>query len=424
MTTSNPIVGGTTLSTLSSSRGVLPSPGIQVLIPQHVPGPFYYPPCKCDLVNQIRYFNPKTRQFYYHTAYPWPDLNSDLDGTQATLPANVNSQRGEKTDFLIGEPETFHSQPNPYFTHNLVPVVDGSLMRGPFLHPGTNANQSPYSVPMVSTLHEPGICELILVFLVLLLWLYSFYRLYLVWQKTLNFSEASIQGPQGWDLVINWVMERIQIRNIKDIIRKSNSESSRIQSKIEDGSEEKEPNDQCSSKEEVVSDRNFLMDLDHIERCATPESEKSRSHLKLQLFRDYSVSDASKNSLASSPKSTRSKSYSHHQYSNPCSIRILHEDETCDRMPPAPLAAFGIQKMTATQIRRARMNKQMSEDCSQQVIHKMNLNLSDHRSLQKLSETCEMRDLSGRSIHDSTRKNNWLTKQHSIQYHKSDTEEV
>ena len=45
-------------------------------------------------------------------------------------------------------------------------------------------------------------------------------------------------------------------------------------------------------------------------------------------------------------------------------------------MPPAPLAAFGIQKMTATQIRRARMNKQMSEDCSQQIIHKMNLNLS------------------------------------------------
>ena len=33
------------------------------------------------------------------------------------------------------------------------------------------------------------------------------------------------------------------------------------------------------------------MDLDHIERCATPESEKSRSHLKLQLFRDYSVGD-------------------------------------------------------------------------------------------------------------------------------------
>ena len=93
-----------------------------------------------------------------------------------------------------------------------MPVVDGSLMRGPILYPGTNVNQSPYSVPMVNTLHEPGICELVLVFLVLLLWLYSFYRLYLVWQKTLNFSEASIQGPQGWDLIIGWVMERIQVR--------------------------------------------------------------------------------------------------------------------------------------------------------------------------------------------------------------------
>ena len=118
-------------------------------------------------------------------------------------------------------------------------MVDGSLMRGPFLHPGTNANQSPYSVPMVSTLHEPGICELILVFLVLLLWLYSFYRLYLVWQKTLNFSEASIQGPQGWDLIIGWVMERIQVRLPKyfkivsaimseficDTVRKKNAKS-------------------------------------------------------------------------------------------------------------------------------------------------------------------------------------------------------
>ena len=26
---------------------------VQVLIPQHYPGAFYYPPCKCDLVNQV-----------------------------------------------------------------------------------------------------------------------------------------------------------------------------------------------------------------------------------------------------------------------------------------------------------------------------------------------------------------------------------
>ena len=40
--------------------------------------------------------------------------------------------------------------------------------------------------------------------LALALWLYSFYRLYLVWQNTLNFQESSIQGPQGWDLLVNW----------------------------------------------------------------------------------------------------------------------------------------------------------------------------------------------------------------------------
>lgn len=30
-----------------------PGPGVQVLIPQNYPGAFYYPPCKCDLVNQV-----------------------------------------------------------------------------------------------------------------------------------------------------------------------------------------------------------------------------------------------------------------------------------------------------------------------------------------------------------------------------------
>jgi hypothetical protein len=56
-----------------------------------------------------------------------------------------------------------------------------------------------------------GICEAVLVSLALLLWLYSFYRLYSAWQRVLNFSEASIQGPQGWDLLVNWIMERIQV---------------------------------------------------------------------------------------------------------------------------------------------------------------------------------------------------------------------
>ena len=41
---------------------------------------------------------------------------------------------------------------------------------------------------------DAGICEAILLVLALLLWMYSVYRLYRVWQTTLNFSGASIQA--------------------------------------------------------------------------------------------------------------------------------------------------------------------------------------------------------------------------------------
>ena len=96
--------------------------------------------------------------------------------------------------------------------------ADGPILSGPYIP--QNLNQGPYSVPVVP-IHDPGLCELILVILVLLLWLYSFYRLYLVWQKTLNFSESSIQGPQGWDLLVNWVMERIQVRQFRFLFTNS-----------------------------------------------------------------------------------------------------------------------------------------------------------------------------------------------------------
>ena len=49
-----------------------------------------------------------------------------------------------------------------------------------------------------------------LVLLALALWFYSFYRFYLVWHNTLNFQESSIQGPQGWDMLVNWILERIR----------------------------------------------------------------------------------------------------------------------------------------------------------------------------------------------------------------------
>ena len=73
---------------------------------------------------------------------------------------------------------------------------------------------------------DSGICEAVLVVMALLLWLYSFYRLYLVWQKTLNFSEASIQGPQGWDLLVSWVIDRMRLKHLRvPLLRRKTGES-------------------------------------------------------------------------------------------------------------------------------------------------------------------------------------------------------
>ena len=71
-------------------------------------------------------------------------------------------------------------------------------------------------------------------------------------------------------------------------------------------------------------------------------------------------------------------------YSHPCSLQILHEDETSTsvRIPPPPLACFGGigVKLTATEMRRARMmNKQMSEDCGRQHLA---LNRTQHHQNQ------------------------------------------
>ena len=41
-------------STEAPATSAIPAiPDVQVLIPQSYPGAFYYPPCKCDLVNQV-----------------------------------------------------------------------------------------------------------------------------------------------------------------------------------------------------------------------------------------------------------------------------------------------------------------------------------------------------------------------------------
>lgn len=52
--------------------------------------------------------------------------------------------------------------------------------------------------------------EVVVAILIVLLVLVTFYRLIHVWAYTLNFSEASIQGPQGWDIVTNWIVEKLR----------------------------------------------------------------------------------------------------------------------------------------------------------------------------------------------------------------------
>ena len=80
---------------------------MNVLIPQSFPGKFYYPPCKCELVNQIRYYNPKTKEFYYHKAY-----------TAMPPPKHLN----DKTDRVRLENSHDGAQ---YGTHNGVPILAG-----------------------------------------------------------------------------------------------------------------------------------------------------------------------------------------------------------------------------------------------------------------------------------------------------------
>ena len=52
--------------------------------------------------------------------------------------------------------------------------------------------------------------EVIVAAIIVIIVLITFYRILHVWAYTLNFSEASIQGPQGWDLILNWIMERVK----------------------------------------------------------------------------------------------------------------------------------------------------------------------------------------------------------------------
>ena len=90
-------------------------------------------------------------------------------------------------------------------SYNRTSYMDGNLLRNP------DGGYYGYSTTYLIAI-PPGLCEAVLVSAAILLWFYSIYRLYYVWQNTLNFSEASIQGPRGWDLVMKWIVERRRLR--------------------------------------------------------------------------------------------------------------------------------------------------------------------------------------------------------------------
>ena len=92
------------------------------------------------------------------------------------------------------------------------PVYNRSLYNDRTLYRNPYGGYYTYSTMLDDASGAP---EAVLVVAALSLWCYSVYRLYSAWQSTLNFSEASIQGPQGWDLLVTWIAERIRIRNLK-----------------------------------------------------------------------------------------------------------------------------------------------------------------------------------------------------------------
>ena len=86
---------------------------MNVLIPRSFPGKFYYPPCKCDLVNQIRYYNPKTKEFYYHKAHtaipPTQHLGVKTERTRQgqQFQGEMKHDTYVKVPILAGEPEFY-----------------------------------------------------------------------------------------------------------------------------------------------------------------------------------------------------------------------------------------------------------------------------------------------------------------------------
>ena len=60
-------------------------------------------------MNQIRYYNPKTKEFYYHKAYTAtpPHKSNERDGGMHSQQFEMQSQKSHQGPYLGGEPEFY-----------------------------------------------------------------------------------------------------------------------------------------------------------------------------------------------------------------------------------------------------------------------------------------------------------------------------
>ena len=122
---------------------------LNVLIPRSFPGKFYYPPCKCELVNQIRYYNPKTREFYYHKAHTAMPPNQHLNDKTERVREDIFQDTPQYGTYngapiLAGEPEFYP-----------VPAIPANIKTGSQINPDVPVPA--LALPYMPSNYEPYI---------------------------------------------------------------------------------------------------------------------------------------------------------------------------------------------------------------------------------------------------------------------------
>ena len=74
-----------------------------------------------------------------------------------------------------------------------------------------------HDLPQTNIVHNGYTGGSIIVILIVLLWLYSLHRLWVVWVNTLNFDGVtSIPVYRGWDLLVSWVTSSVRGKKKED----------------------------------------------------------------------------------------------------------------------------------------------------------------------------------------------------------------